>query len=441
SALELISLQRLDKRLLPGSSYKRLSALSSLSAFVSTAAQPRSRGGEAALLAALDLPQLLPVLAEVASGGGEEREAAFGLLEQLSHLQQHAVRARLLGEAAVVRALKARVAPLRAPAAVLCLERLLRNGAHDELKDELAGDAAFMGALKGSFRESREHLRAASSLLYALCDRVARSEAVFAFDGLMDAYLESVKEAADDEACMMLCSLSNLTPTQLWLHPSFVGAMVAVLSAEHPDGPECASEALTNLAQHVPDLMAQARPLVAAMCAPRNFPCCDWTLADIFLGGAWDPDGFDEDVELTFSHFASRPCCRGHLLVVTELLRADPSRVASTAFEGYSLTPLQLAQNGGFLDIVPVISRVAGEVGAGALAKGWSLQHALGYSEAEKSAATTCRVTAILCLQQRGWPRMLGAGEEAGAKAWRKGLQRNYADCEDTWSIILKFAF
>ncbi|GMI35537.1 hypothetical protein TeGR_g3638 [Tetraparma gracilis] len=51
------------------------------------------------------------------------------------------------------------------------------------------------------------------------------------------------------------------------------------------------------------------------------------------------------------------------------------------------------------------------------------------------------RVETLLCLRDRGFPRIWGEGEEAGAMAWRTSAQRQYRTCEDVWSVILKFAF
>ena len=149
--------------------------------------------------------------------------------------------------------------------------------------------------------------------------------------------------------------------------------------------------------------------------------------------------------------------CRNHVSIVTELLRSDPSRVLEENREGweweqpppglpdgwdaYPLTPLQVAQMGGCEDIVPIVASVVREVASGALDKGWSLQHVLGYSEAEKVAARRCRVTTLLCLRDRGFPRVWGEGEEAAAKSWRTGAQRYYRECADVWYHILKFAF
>ncbi|GMI35129.1 hypothetical protein TeGR_g5443 [Tetraparma gracilis] len=308
--------------------------------------------------------------------------------------------------------------------AIECLSQFMTN--EDDVRKVL-GDDTLLQALAGNFMVSRRHL-ADASFIFASLDIAG----VFHY---LDVYADAVRTWPDDGACAFFVALSEHEPVTVWQQPQFIDAIIGVLSSEqYRHGYFYAMQTLTNLGA-VPEIAEAMRAtprLITAMCLPKV-------------------------AEYDFYRCLLSVPCRNHVSIVTELLRSDPSRVLEENREGweweqpppglpdgwdaYPLTPLQVAQMSGCDDIVPIVASVVREVESGALDKGWSLQHVLGYSEAEKVAARRCRVTTILCLRSRGWPRTWGEGESASAWAWRTGVQRNYGDCEDVWSLILKYAF
>jgi hypothetical protein len=397
-------------------------------------------------------PGFLEALAGVAEGGtGGERGAAFRLIALL---------------AAAVPVLKSGPFAERAVAALAegagkgsldslrCLSSM-SSGPWAEPGDSSLARARVLRAagaeLVVNFRVGctgflKEHFLLSARVLTNVSGMEGGIPALLEFPGLLDGYMAALSAVPDDDSFQLLHALacSPEARAAVWAHPLASGSIVKALARASDDGAlndgnEYCTYALYQLAQDpvIREGLVNTPGLVPALCSDL------WLLARLFIV-AWtdeDDEATDEHGGVAFSHFCARPC-RDHLRVVTVLLRADPSAAAATEHEGLELTPLQLARNGGFSDVALLVSRVAGEVAAGALGKGWSLQHVLGYSESEKAAVVRCRVTTLLCLRRRGWPRVREAGEARGDREWRRSAERHYnAHGADPWSIVLKFAF
>jgi hypothetical protein len=210
-------------------------------------------------------------------------------------------------------------------------------------------------------------------------------------------------------------------------------------------GNEYCTYALYQLAQDpvIREGLVSTPGLVPALCSDL------WLLARLFIV-AWT----DEDDEATDEHGRGR---------VLPLLRRAPAGTTSAPspsccaptrpqprppeHEGLELTPLQLARNGGFSDVALLVSRVAGEVAAGAPGKGWSLQHGPGLLRKRegRGRALPRHDAALLAAAgvaegEGGRGGEGGQGVAAQRRAPLLALTHN-AHGADPWSIVLKFAF